>query len=601
MRGLRTSVDTLLFVSVMLASVVVGGAAAVAVDVAGVDGRELQRSVERVRIELTVLGEPAEVRAYLDALGARIELESGGRVQALVPAARIDELRSSALLRVEAPARFVPLQVSTASSIIGVTRWGSAGFTGRGTRVAIIDTGFDGYESALPSLPGAAVTARSFRADGRLAAGTDHGTRAAEIVRELAPGAELLLLNFATVTELSAAVDYAIEMETDIISFSVGFVHNGPGDGTGAVNALVGRASEAGVLWVVAAGNWAEQHWTGTFTDVDGDSLHEFEPGSETNGREYQAGDLITVSLRWDDVWGAACSDYDIELFGPSGALVRASRGVQSCDADPVEGLQVLATQTGRYSVRVVQADAAEPRTLDLLMLSSPDRGGVLEISVAAHSLAEPADHPAALAVGAVDLGGAQPLATSLFSSRGPTADGRTKPDLVSPTGQAPEGAPTAFSGTSAAAPHVAGAAALLKEARPGLAGAELAAELLARSLDLDGGTSTDPSERRLLQLGSLFGLGVLLPIGAEEAAFAGIVPTGGGLGILRYQGPDGFPVRFAHLLTGGVEAVGFFRFDTSTLTWQRHILGAPNFVNTFSVFRDGDLLVARFKPVPQP
>ncbi|MCH8037951.1 MAG: hypothetical protein IIC53_12640, partial [Proteobacteria bacterium] len=112
MRGLRTSVDTLLFVSVMLASVVVGGAAAVAVDVAGVDGRELQRSVERVRIELTVLGEPAEVRAYLDALGARIELESGGRVQALVPAARIDELRSSALLRVEAPARFVPLQVS---------------------------------------------------------------------------------------------------------------------------------------------------------------------------------------------------------------------------------------------------------------------------------------------------------------------------------------------------------------------------------------------------------------------------------------------------------------------------------------------------------
>ena len=46
----------------------------------------------------------------------------------------------------------------------------------------------------------------------------------------------------------------------------------------------------------------------------------------------------------------------DIELFGPEGALVRASRDTQACSGDPVESLQVLATKSGRYAVRIVQA-----------------------------------------------------------------------------------------------------------------------------------------------------------------------------------------------------------------------------------------------------
>ncbi len=90
------------------------------------------------------------------------------------------------------------------------------------------------------------------------------------------------------------------------------------------------------------------------------------------------------------------------------------------------------------------------------------------------------------------------------FSSRGPTSDGRTKPDIVFPgvnivaaratgTGM---GTPvddryTSASGTSMATPHAAGAVALLLEAYPHLKPAEIKDALMrsAKDLGLDGHT----------------------------------------------------------------------------------------------------------------
>jgi subtilisin family serine protease len=482
-------------------------------------------------------------------------------------------------------------QVVSAAELIGADRWRAAGFTGIGVRVAVVDTGFAGYEQHLgQSLP-AQVHARSFRADGDLQANSDHGTLAARIVTSIAPAAELHLLNFGTLGELAALAEYVIAQRIQVVSFSIGFVHNGPGNGTGSVNDIITRGASGGALWAVAAGNWAQQHWAGTFTDRNGNSIHEFAQGVEEDGRTYRAGDLIIVSLRWDDPWGQSCNDYDLELFGPDDSLVRASRGAQNCRSDPVEGIQVLATRDGRYRARIVRAGAA-PRRLELLMLGSPDRSEALEIPVLSGSLAEPADNASVLTVGATNPLSPQQLAR--FSSRGPTTDGRPKPDIVSPTGPA-TGAEAAFGGTSAATPHAAGAAALLLEAFPQANARELMSQIQQRATRLPAPAVEAEAGAGALQLGTLSNVGAILPLGAETATLTDVSPPNAPITVFRYRGPRAYPARFTHLLTGGRVPLAVHRFDLVRLRFDTFVSKAPTIVNTYETFSDGDLLFVTF------
>jgi subtilisin family serine protease len=81
-------------------------------------------------------------------------------------------------------------------------------------------------------------------------------------------------------------------------------------------------------------------------------------------------------------------------------------------------------------------------------------------------SITDPGNAEAVITVGATHRDRPHTYGVSFFSSRGPTGDGRSKPDLVAPgekiTSTIPGGRSKREDGTSMAAPHVSGAAALL-------------------------------------------------------------------------------------------------------------------------------------------
>src|SRR5262249_30841560 len=123
-----------------------------------------------------------------------------------------------------------------------------------------------------------------------------HGEGVAEIVHEMAPGASLYLATVRTASDLQAAVDWFAANGVKVISRSLGADFDGPGDGTGPIDAVVDDAVAKGMTWFNSAGNTgADGYWRGQWRDTDGDGWLDFAPGDETMGFTCES----IAGLRW--------------------------------------------------------------------------------------------------------------------------------------------------------------------------------------------------------------------------------------------------------------------------------------------------------------
>ncbi|GHF94160.1 S8 family serine peptidase [Streptomyces zaomyceticus] len=198
----------------------------------------------------------------------------GAAVTATDPAAFWNGFTAAPNARAAAPAKVwldgrVKAAMAESNEQIGTPKAWEAGLTGKGVKVAVLDTGAD---LAHPDLAGRVTESKSFIAGQEVADRNGHGTHVASTVggsgagsdgkeKGVAPGATLAVGKVlsdegsGSESEIIAGMEWAAkDIDAKIVSMSLG--SREPSDGTDpmaqAVNTLT---AETGALFVIAAGN----------------------------------------------------------------------------------------------------------------------------------------------------------------------------------------------------------------------------------------------------------------------------------------------------------------------------------------------------------
>ncbi len=469
---------------------------------------ETPEALTHVSVRAAVGESVAEFEERLRSVGMSVELSMPelGRWQGWIETERLPQLQSlPAVLEVSQP-RYGVFAAGTVSSegddALGASAARVAfGVDGSGVRVAVISNGVSGLEEAQQAGDAPAEVKAYAFGSGSLSGG-DEGTAMIEIIHDLAPGAIVSFGAVATDLDHMAAVNW-FAARVDVIVDDVSFFY--PADQASEVSLNTTRALEHQDwplrVYVTAAGNWAQRHWSGVFVaGIDGTTIGLPEPGpihefggitldGHGNAFSLDSNESVTVALHWDDAWQRSTNDYQLYLVDEQGEVVASSVDGQGLDSYlPQEVLQFQnGDRPARYSI-VIQnwRGEAEPRWLDLFAIDHSAQDGTplqLELSRAEGSLLAQSDARGAITVGAAAQ---DEFDVTQYSSRGPTWNGAQKPELAAIDGVTVSAATMfrpRFSGSSAAAPHVAAAAALMLEAQPALLAQDGGDPLLERRL----------------------------------------------------------------------------------------------------------------------
>ncbi|MFD3446683.1 S8 family serine peptidase [Microbacteriaceae bacterium 4G12] len=350
--------------------------------------------------------------------------------------------------------------------------------TGQGVKVGVIDTGIDYFHPDLRrSYAGGydTVDKDDDPMETKSVKATLHGSHVAGVIgangklQGVAPGVQIIAYRalgpggYGSTETVLEAIERAIEDKVDILNLSLGNDVNGPDWPT---SLALNKAVEKGIVAVAASGNSGPGVWTvgspataSRAIAVGASSPQLRIPYLETQGKELRLAPLdgareweVTNTTEW--VYAKLGAKADMKNVRDKIVLVERgqipfSEKVKNAEEAGAKAVLIFNNESGSFAGKV------EGVAIPAASLSQQDGVWLREqknrfMKVVFH---EEQDHLAA------------------FSSRGPvTVTWEIKPDVVAPGVNIMSTIPggyLALQGTSMAAPHVAGAAALLKQAHP--------------------------------------------------------------------------------------------------------------------------------------
>lgn len=406
-----------------------------------------------------------------------------------------------------------------------------AGYGGAGITVAVIDTGVDTFHPDFAGGDGGSriVASRNLLGPGPAFDADGHGTGVAGVIaaggalRGMAPLAEISSYKVSgdglsvSPDVIIRAVREAVADGADVVNISLG-VNQTNED----IDAEVNRAVAGGAVVVAAAGNDGPDAGSigspgrnpnvitvgATYNNVTAGLVATIESGGATYGAVPMVGAPEPQGpIEGRIVFAGHATESDMERAaaqGAAGAIVLAERGGPDPDtlvyfsdkernaaAAGAAALVVYNDEPGMFFGELVHEHNPEGYAPSIPTASLSREDG-LELRRAAESEGD--------ATRAVLEVMESPDFVVGFSSRGPVSPFYPKPDLVAPgvfvNTTLNGGGYNVSSGTSFAAPHVAGAAALLLERHPGLAPAAVRS-ILVTTADAVAGAEGSPNAGR--------------------------------------------------------------------------------------------------------
>lgn len=373
-------------------------------------------------------------------------------------------------------------KIAQDESIIFPQELNDTPYTGKGVKVAVIDTGVDmnhpdlhaNYKGGFDFVDLDDNPQETREEEGMP---TTHGTHVAGIIaanghiKGVAPDAEIYAYRalgpggVGSSIQIIAAMEQAMKDGVDIMNLSLGNTVNGPDYPT---SRAVVEASNRGVAVVVANGNAGPDNWTigapatartafsvGAYAAIAKKAFL-YEPLS---GIKIRINELPT-SMPWH-----LTRDYQIKQFEKSDQMHNRIVIIRQDETSLYEAIE-MAIEQGAVAILIQQVEEAEressvpieilPTPIPIAFISAKNGEKLKKIidSQYVQTIVE-----------------IEEQVVAPFSSRGPvTINWEIKPNIVAPGVNVLSTIPNgydAYNGTSMATPHVAGVVALMKEAHP--------------------------------------------------------------------------------------------------------------------------------------